>query len=224
MPHNNAWRLVTLRRSSKSKTGKPALQWIIDIVITESKQLLQYSNLSIKGNSDPFWTFRSFFGKYFKQYVMYHPKSTGKYGITAKYQTARMMTFLIYSNKGSHEKPLFLPLFRWNPVLFVFKETKIGVIQKTIEYSFALFRDIKLVMKRILLFLLAFLLIFPSQVTDGRKIGLVLAAADERRCTYRRSEGAGGSTGIPIDYIAGTSMGAIVGGLYSVGYNAKWNW
>ena len=26
--------------------------------------------------------------------------------------------------------------------------------------------------------------------------------------------------GIPIDYIAGTSMGAIVGGLYSVGYNA----
>ena len=26
--------------------------------------------------------------------------------------------------------------------------------------------------------------------------------------------------GIPIDYIAGTSMGAIVGGLYSVGYTA----
>ncbi|MFR6382483.1 MAG: patatin-like phospholipase family protein [Odoribacter splanchnicus] len=27
--------------------------------------------------------------------------------------------------------------------------------------------------------------------------------------------------GIPIDYISGTSMGAIVGGLYAVGYNAK---
>ena len=26
--------------------------------------------------------------------------------------------------------------------------------------------------------------------------------------------------GIPIDYIAGTSMGAIVGGLYAVGYDA----
>lgn len=27
--------------------------------------------------------------------------------------------------------------------------------------------------------------------------------------------------GIPIDYIAGTSMGAVVGGLYAVGYNAQ---
>ena len=27
--------------------------------------------------------------------------------------------------------------------------------------------------------------------------------------------------GIPIDYIAGTSMGAIVGGLYSIGYDAR---
>ena len=27
--------------------------------------------------------------------------------------------------------------------------------------------------------------------------------------------------GIPIDYIAGTSMGAIVGGLYSIGYDTK---
>lgn len=59
----------------KSKTGKPALQWIIDIVITESKQLLQYSTSSIKEISIHFnFPTQSFFGKYFKQYVGVSPK------------------------------------------------------------------------------------------------------------------------------------------------------
>jgi AraC-like DNA-binding protein len=67
----------------KSKTGKPALQWIIDIVITESKQLLQYSNLSIKEIAIHFdFPTQSFFGKYFKQYVGVSPKEyRKKYGL-----------------------------------------------------------------------------------------------------------------------------------------------
>ena len=59
----------------KEKTGKPALQWIIDTVISDARQLLLYTDMPIKeiivtlGFSN-----QSFFGKYFKQYVGKSPK------------------------------------------------------------------------------------------------------------------------------------------------------
>lgn len=63
----------------KEKSGYSALQWIVQMVITEAKQLLEGSDLSIKeiANQLNFPT-QSFFGKYFKQYVGISPKEYRK--------------------------------------------------------------------------------------------------------------------------------------------------
>ena len=63
----------------KEKSGNSALQWIVQMVITEAKQLLEGSDLSIKeiANQLNFPT-QSFFGKYFKQYVGVSPKEYRK--------------------------------------------------------------------------------------------------------------------------------------------------
>ncbi|MFR8687380.1 MAG: helix-turn-helix domain-containing protein [Bacteroides fragilis] len=59
----------------KEKTGDSALQWIVRMVITEAKQLLEESDLSIKEMADQLnFPTQSFFGKYFKQYVGVSPK------------------------------------------------------------------------------------------------------------------------------------------------------
>ncbi|WP_288776685.1 helix-turn-helix domain-containing protein [uncultured Bacteroides sp.] len=59
----------------KEKTGDSALQWIVRMVITEAKQLLEESDLSIKEIADHLnFPTQSFFGKYFKQYVGVSPK------------------------------------------------------------------------------------------------------------------------------------------------------
>lgn len=59
----------------KEKTGDSALQWIVRMVITEAKQLLEESDLSIKEIADQLnFPTQSFFGKYFKQYVEVSPK------------------------------------------------------------------------------------------------------------------------------------------------------
>ncbi len=76
-------------------------------------------------------------------------------------------------------------------------------------------------MKRILLFLLAFLLILPSAGYGRKKIGLVLGGGGAKGVAHIGVLKVLEEAGIPIDYIAGTSMGAIVGGLYSVGYSAN---
>lgn len=60
----------------KEKTGDSALQWIVRMVITEAKQLLEESDLSIKEIADQLnFPTQSFFGKYFKQYVGVRPKN-----------------------------------------------------------------------------------------------------------------------------------------------------
>jgi NTE family protein len=76
-------------------------------------------------------------------------------------------------------------------------------------------------MKRILLFLLAFLFILPSAGYGRKKIGLVLGGGGAKGVAHIGVLKVLEEAGIPIDYIAGTSMGAIVGGLYSVGYSAN---
>lgn len=59
----------------KEKTGDSVLQWIVRMVITEAKQLLEESDLSIKEIADQLnFPTQSFFGKYFKQYVGVSPK------------------------------------------------------------------------------------------------------------------------------------------------------
>jgi AraC-like DNA-binding protein len=63
----------------KSKTGRSALQWIIELVISDSKQMLQHSNLSIKEIAVRLnFPSQTFFGKYFKQYVGVSPKEYRK--------------------------------------------------------------------------------------------------------------------------------------------------
>ena len=59
----------------KEKSGSTALQWIVQMVITEAKQLLENSDLTIKEIATKLnFPTQSFFGKYFKQYVGVSPK------------------------------------------------------------------------------------------------------------------------------------------------------
>ena len=59
----------------KEKSGTGALQWIVQMVISETKQLLETSDLSVKEIAMTLnFPTQSFFGKYFKQYVGVSPK------------------------------------------------------------------------------------------------------------------------------------------------------
>ena len=63
----------------KSKTGKSALSWIIEFIIRDSKQMLQFTNTSIKEIAVRLnFPSQTFFGKYFKQYVGVSPKEYRK--------------------------------------------------------------------------------------------------------------------------------------------------
>ncbi len=67
----------------------------------------------------------------------------------------------------------------------------------------------------------------PSETTaddpnrDRPKVGLVLSGGGAKGIAHIRIIEAIEDAGIPIDYIAGTSMGAIIGGLYSIGYTPQ---
>lgn len=59
----------------KEKSGHSALQWIIQMVISSSRQMLRDTDLSIKEIATQFnFPSQSFFGKYFKQYVGVSPR------------------------------------------------------------------------------------------------------------------------------------------------------
>jgi len=74
-----------------------------------------------------------------------------------------------------------------------------------------------------LLFAFCFLpLISKAQDTAKRpKIGLVLSGGGAKGFAHIGVLNVLEDAGIKIDYIGGTSMGAVIGGLYAVGYNAK---
>lgn len=78
-------------------------------------------------------------------------------------------------------------------------------------------------MKRLILFLIPFFLV---QLTSGQptekerpKVGVVLSGGGAKGFAHIGALKVLEEAGIPIDYIAGTSMGAIVGGLYAIGYD-----
>jgi NTE family protein len=58
-----------------------------------------------------------------------------------------------------------------------------------------------------------------SLKTDAQKVGLVLSGGGARGLAHIGAIRALEEAGIPIDYIAGTSAGAIVGCMYAVGYS-----
>lgn len=71
-------------------------------------------------------------------------------------------------------------------------------------------------MKRVCLLLSILLVIFTH--TQAQKVGLVLSGGGAKGMTHIGIIRALEENGIPIDYITGTSMGAIIGSMYAMGY------
>lgn len=77
-------------------------------------------------------------------------------------------------------------------------------------------------MIRGIVFVLLLGILMPAEILGQRKkVGVVLSGGGAKGVTHIGVLKVLEEAGIPIDYIAGTSMGAIVGGLYAIGYNAK---
>ncbi len=78
-------------------------------------------------------------------------------------------------------------------------------------------------MKKYILLLLVFCsgLTMFSQKKDRPKIGLVLSGGGAKGFAHIGVLKVIEEAGVKIDYIGGTSMGAVVGGLYAAGYNAQ---
>lgn len=58
-------------------------------------------------------------------------------------------------------------------------------------------------------------------VTERPKVGLVLSGGGAKGAAHIGVIKYIEEMGIPIDYVAGTSMGSIVGGLYALGYSSE---
>ncbi|MDG2193458.1 MAG: patatin-like phospholipase family protein [Polaribacter sp.] len=75
-------------------------------------------------------------------------------------------------------------------------------------------------MKKLLFFLLLSSVTLFAQIKQP-KVGLVLSGGGAKGFAHIGVLKAIDSAGIQVDYIGGTSMGAIIGGLYAAGYNAN---
>lgn len=73
-------------------------------------------------------------------------------------------------------------------------------------------------MKRIVLYLLTLLLMIPAHAAERKKVAVVLSGGGAKGVAHVRALKVIEEAGIPIDYVVGTSMGAIVGGFYSIGF------
>ncbi|HPW27544.1 MAG TPA: patatin-like phospholipase family protein, partial [Tenuifilaceae bacterium] len=71
-------------------------------------------------------------------------------------------------------------------------------------------------MKRLAILLL-FSILTPIQ-NFGQTVSLVLSGGGAKGCAHIGVIKALEENGIPIDNVSGTSIGAIVGGLYAMGY------
>lgn len=74
-------------------------------------------------------------------------------------------------------------------------------------------------MKRILYLLLLIFVAVSSGAEPRKKVGVVLGGGGAKGVAHIGVLKVLEEAGIPVDYVVGTSMGAIVGGLYSIGYN-----
>jgi NTE family protein len=80
-------------------------------------------------------------------------------------------------------------------------------------------------MKRIYaLFLLILFFLACADPSSAQKVAVVLSGGGSKASAIIVVLKALEEARIPIDYIAGTSMGAIIGGLYAAGYSRRtWN-
>lgn len=74
-------------------------------------------------------------------------------------------------------------------------------------------------MKKFLSLLLILLLIVPDMAGQRKKVAVVLGGGGAKGVAHIGVLKVLEEAGIPIDIVAGTSMGAIVGGLYAIGYS-----
>ena len=74
-------------------------------------------------------------------------------------------------------------------------------------------------MKRVLPIIILCLFTISMLPMKAQKVGLVLSGGGAKGMTHIGVIRALEENGIPIDYVAGTSMGAIVGALYAMGYS-----
>lgn len=73
----------------------------------------------------------------------------------------------------------------------------------------------------LLMFLLTWAAVFSQENQDRPKVGLVLSGGGAKGFAHIGVLKVLEEAGVRIDYIGGTSMGAVVGGLYASGYNAR---
>lgn len=76
-------------------------------------------------------------------------------------------------------------------------------------------------MKKLLILLFVFTTIYSHSQKERPRIGLVLSGGGAKGLAHIGVLEEIDKSGLQIDYIGGTSMGAIVGGLYAAGYKAK---
>lgn len=69
--------------------------------------------------------------------------------------------------------------------------------------------------------IIPFLILAFSHFVSGQKVGLVLSGGGAKGASHIGVIRALEEEGIPIDYITGTSMGAIIGGLYAIGWTTE---
>jgi NTE family protein len=67
----------------------------------------------------------------------------------------------------------------------------------------------------------AFATPISAQEKSRKKVGIALSGGGAKGFAHIGALKVLEEAGIPIDYIAGTSMGAIIGGLYALGYSAS---
>ena len=80
-------------------------------------------------------------------------------------------------------------------------------------------------MKKILLLIVTFLMVTTVWCQDAepkrKKVAVVLSGGGAKGMAHIGALKVIERAGIPVDIVTGTSMGSIVGGLYSIGYNAN---
>jgi len=78
----------------------------------------------------------------------------------------------------------------------------------------------KLILITVLIALVSGELVAQTESDKRPKVGVVLSGGSAKGIAHIGVLKVIEEAGIPIDYIAGTSMRSIIGGLYSVGYGA----
>ena len=74
-------------------------------------------------------------------------------------------------------------------------------------------------MKRYILLFLSLVFFYSPVLAQRKKVGLVLSGGGAKGAAHVGVLKVLEEAGIPVDYIAGTSIGAIVGGLYSINHD-----